>query len=61
LQVKGLIEILEGYDPELKVMAACEGYGNIKNIKRSDIRIVENSELFGDTLHAVLSIVTDRS
>jgi len=61
MQVKHLIEILEEYDPELPIMAACEGYGNVLNLSRKDIRIDEYVEGYGDSIRAVVSIVAQRS
>ena len=61
MNVKELIEILNEYDPELLVVAACEGYGHALRLDRRDICIEGYAETYGDKLQAVLSIVAKRS
>lgn len=61
MNVRELVEILNEYDPELPVVAACEGYGHTLYLDRRDICIEGYAETYGDKMKAVLSIVAKRS
>ena len=61
MNIKELIEILNEYDPDLPVLAACEGYGHALQLSRKDICIEGYAECYGDKKKAVVTIIAQRS